>query len=100
SICPTGPRPETGQHDVDFYEVDTTTLSTSSLTMMAEIFYDVSFGDLDVGIFDSNLMRIASDGSAVTNGCTAATIPAPSMSMPSMNKFYVLVVGANNQDVN
>jgi hypothetical protein len=100
AICPTGPRPETGMHDVDFYMVDTTTLSTSSLTMMAEIFYDVSFGDLDVGIFDSNLMRLASDGSAVTNGCTAATIPAPNMSNPNANKFYVMVVGANNMDVN
>src|SRR5581483_1640711 len=63
AICPTGPRPETGMHDIDFYVVDTTGLATTPLTMMAEIFYDVSYGDLDVGIFDSTLTRLASDGS-------------------------------------
>jgi hypothetical protein len=100
AICPTGPRPETGMHDVDFYVVDTTGLSTSSLTLMAEIFYDVSYGDLDVGIFDSTLTRLNFDGSAVSDGCTAATIPAPDMTNPGKNKFYVLVVGANSRDVN
>jgi hypothetical protein len=100
AICPTGPRPETGMHDVDFYVVDTTGLSTSSPTLMAEIFYDVKFGDLDVGIFDSNQNRLSADGSAVSDGCTTATLPAPDMTNPGKNKFYVLVVGANSRDVN
>jgi hypothetical protein len=100
AICPTGPRPETGMHDVDFYLVDTTMLTTTSVSMKAEIFYDISYGDLDVGIFDSNLKLLSSDGSAVTNGCTVTTIPAPNMMDVTKNKFYIVVVGANNTDVN
>jgi hypothetical protein len=92
SICPKGPRPETMVHDVDYYKVDTTTYTPSSLTLMAEIFYDISYGDLDVGIFDETGRILAADGSAVTNGCSVATVSA--------GVYYVVIVGANNTDVN
>ncbi len=92
AICPTGPRPETGQHDVDYFRVDTTALSSGSLNLQAQVFYDVSYGDLDVGIFDMNGTLLASDGSAVTNACAGTSV------MPGV--YYVVVVGARNQDVN
>ena len=60
--------------------------------MMAELFYDVTYGDLDVGIFDSTGRLMASDGTAVGNGCAAATVT------PGI--YYVLVVGAGDVDTN
>jgi hypothetical protein len=92
SICPKGNRPDTGKHDVDYFKVDTSALSSSQLTLMAEIFYDISYGDLDVAIFDEDGNLKSADGSAITNGCTAASL-APGV-------YYVVVAGAGNTDVN
>jgi hypothetical protein len=94
SICPAGPAPWSGKHDVDLFKVDNTT-GPSSLTLMAEAFYDISKGDLDVGIFtyDGHQMNsLSQDGSAVTNGCAAAAI--------ANGVYYVAVTGANNVDSN
>jgi hypothetical protein len=92
AICPTGNNPATGNHDIDYFKVDTTGFGHPTLSMMAEIFYDVTYGDLDVGIFDGTGRLLAGDGSAVTNGCAAASIGS--------GIYYVAVVGANNMDVN
>ncbi len=92
AVCPTGPNPATGQHDVDYYSVDTTKLGAGTLTLQAEIFYDISYGDLDVAIVDGTGRILAADGSAATNGCTAAAVPP--------GQYYVVVVGANNTDSN
>jgi hypothetical protein len=92
AICPTGPNPATGNHDVDYYKIDTTSFGQPTLSMMAEIFYDITYGDIDVGIFDSTGRMLAGDGSAVTNGCVAASVGS--------GVYYVVVVGANNMDVN
>ena len=92
SICPMGARPETGQHDVDYFKIDTTTFGSSQLTVMAEIFYDISYGDLDVGVFDASGRLLSADGSAITNGCTAASV-GPGV-------YYIVVAGANNTDSN
>jgi hypothetical protein len=91
AICPTGNSPHTGKHDVDWFVVDNTT-GPSSLTLMAEIFYDITYGDLDVAILDSALHVLAVDGSAQTNGCAAALI--------SQGRYYVVVAGANGVDSN
>jgi hypothetical protein len=91
AICPTGNSPFTGKHDVDVYRIDNST-GPASLTLRAEIFYDISMGDLDVGILDSSLNVLSVDGTAVSNGCAAAAI--------GQNLFYVVVVGANNIDSN
>lgn len=94
AICPTGPNPATGLHDVDYFKVETKSLPAESLTLKANVYYDVSYGDLDVAIFDSSGKLLASDGSAVSNGCVAASI------MGGGSDYYVVVVGANNKDVN
>jgi hypothetical protein len=94
SICPGGNSPVTGRHDVDFFKVDNTT-GPSSLTLMAQVFYDISMGDLDIGIFTYDghqLNSLSVDGTAVTNGCAAAAI--------SNGIYYVVVAGANNVDSN
>ena len=59
---------------------------------MAQVFYDISMGDLDVGIYDSQMKQLVVDGTAVTNACAAAAI--------SNGIYYVVVAGANNIDVN
>jgi hypothetical protein len=90
SICPAGKK------DVDWFLVDltdTTKFPQSTLSMLAQIFYDVSYGDLDVGIFDANGRLLASDGSAISNGCA-------SFSVNPGAKYYVAVAGANLTDVN
>jgi hypothetical protein len=92
AICPTGPRPETGNHDVDYFRANTTAFTQSSLTMRVDVFYDITYGDLDVGIFDMNGQLLGSDGSAVSNACATASV--------SPGIYYVVVVGANNVDVN
>ena len=93
AICPTGPRPETGMHDVDYFKVDTTKLGTNSpLWLRGDLFYDVTMGDLDIGIFDQNGSLLASDGSAVSNGCATTQVPP--------GTYFVVIVGANNMDVN
>jgi hypothetical protein len=92
AICPTGPSPFTGQHDVDFYEVDLSGNAAASFTFRAQITYDIAYGDLDVGLYDTSGHALATDGTAVANGCVAALVtPA---------KYYVVVVGANNVDSN
>jgi hypothetical protein len=93
AICPTGPSPWTGTrlHDVDFFKVDNTT-GPSSLSLMAQVFYDIAYGDLDIAIFDAGMHLLSADGTAVTNGCTAAMI--------GQGVYYVVVGGANNTDVN
>jgi hypothetical protein len=92
AICPTGNNPYTQAHDVDFYEVDTRSANLAALTLKAELYYDIQYGDLDVGIFDAQGHALATDGSAVSNGCVTAVVGAA--------KYYVVVVGANNTDVN
>jgi hypothetical protein len=91
AICPTGNNPFTGHHDVDVYKIDNST-GPASLTLQAEIFYDISMGDLDVAIVDSSGNVLSEDGTAVTNGCAAALI--------SNAVYYAVVVGANNVDSN
>jgi hypothetical protein len=93
SICPVGNSPATGRHDVDFFKLDNT--GGPSLTLMAQVFYDISMGDLDIGIFTYDghqLNSLSVDGTAVTNGCAAAAIQD--------GIYYVVVAGANNVDVN
>jgi hypothetical protein len=91
AICPTGNNPLTGNHDVDFFKVDNT-LGPSSLTLMAQAFYDISMGDLDLALYDSSMNLLSADGTSVTNACAAAAI---------MNGiYYVVVAGANNVGVN
>src|SRR5258706_15758023 len=51
AICPKGTNPATGMHDVDFFKVDTSMVTQTSLTLMAQVYYDISYGDLDIGIF-------------------------------------------------
>lgn len=92
AICPNGPRPETGNHDVDYFRANTTSFTQSSLTMRVDVFYDIAYGDLDVGIFNADGQLLGSDGSAVSNACATATV--------SPGIYYVIVVGANNTDVN
>ena len=92
AICPTGIKPITGAHDRDYVRVDTTTYG-GNLTLMAEISYDVKYGDLDVGVMDDSGKLIAQDGTAVSNGCVAAAATNP-------GSYYVVVVGAQDKDVN
>lgn len=90
SICPAGKK------DVDWFLVDLSDRAKfpqSTLSMLAQIFYDVSYGDLDVAIFDENARMLASDGSAVSNGCAAFSVNPGA-------KYYVAVAGANGTDVN
>ena len=82
AICPSG--------DQDWYEIDN--LNGSALYLSAELFYDITFGDLDVAIVDSSGKIVAYDGTSVSDGCT--TVPI------STGTYYVLVAGANNIDVN
>lgn len=88
AICPLGKKPG----DIDFYKVDLSGVAASSLNLFTELSYDVSYGDLDVGIFDSAGMLLASDGSAVSNGCVSSSV--------SSGVYYVGVVGASAMDVN
>jgi hypothetical protein len=91
AICPAGPSPFTGVHDVDYFKVDASGLP-DFLTLKAEVFYDIMYGDLDIAILDSLGNLLASDGTAVTNGCTTALI--------SSGIYYVVVAGANNTGTN
>ena len=97
AICPTGPAPWSGKHDVDFFRVDNST-GPASLTLMAQAFYDISYGDLDIGIYDGNMNQLVVDGTAVTNACAAASIT--NQTPTSSGIYYVVVAGANNVDVN
>lgn len=90
AICPTGPNPATKLHDVDFYRLD---VSGGVATIMAELSYDITYGDVDVGIFDAGGTLLGSDGTAVSNACATAPVSAP-------GTYFVVVVGANDVDVN
>jgi hypothetical protein len=85
AICPRG--------DVDFYKIDITGPGNVPVSMKAQLFYDISFGDLDLAFLDSAGRLLAADGTAVTNGCVTSTGFAGT-------PIYVAVVGANNIDVN
>jgi hypothetical protein len=91
AICPKGASPLTGAHDVDYYKVDLTNVGPVS-SLMAEVFYQVSHGDIDVAVLDKTGNIIASDGSAVDNGCASASV--------KNDVYYVAVAGANNLDSN
>ncbi len=90
AICPLGPSPFTKRHDVDFYRLD---LGAGAATIMAELFYDITYGDVDVGIFDAGGTLLGSDGTAMSNACATAPVSAP-------GTYFVVVVGANDVDVN
>ena len=90
AICPKGLSPATHLHDVDYFRVDAT--SGAAVTLMAELFYEITYGDLDVGIFDANGTLLAADGTAMSNGCVTAPIGS--------GVYYVVVTGAGNVDVN
>jgi hypothetical protein len=88
AICPKGDNPKANGHDVDFFQFDV----PSNVSGVVEIFYDVKYGDLDVGIFRPDGSLVKGDGSAVSNGCVDATLAA--------GTYYVGVGGANNMDSN
>jgi hypothetical protein len=92
AICPKGPNPATGNHDVDYYRIDTTGATSSTVSLVSQVYYDITYGDLDIGVFDDTGRLLASDGTAVTNGCVSASV--------GKGTFYVVVAGANNMDVN
>jgi hypothetical protein len=84
AICPAG------AHDQDWFKVDNN--GNGELTLMAQVFYDVGFGDLDVAIVDESGKQLDSDGSGVSNGCAVAPI--------GNGVYYVVVIGAQNKEVN
>jgi hypothetical protein len=86
AICPTG------KHDRDDYRIDTTGLSPVPLFLMVRVFYDITFGDLDVAILDANGNVLAADGTAETNACVTTSI--------GEGVYYAVVRGANDVDVN
>ncbi len=88
AICPKGDNPKADGHDRDYYEI----VADQSVSAVVEIFYDIKYGDLDVGIFRQDGSIVAGDGTAVSNGCVAATLPA--------GKYYIGVGGANDMDSN
>ena len=90
AICPKGLNPATKRHDVDYYRLD---VGGGVATIMAELFYDITYGDVDVGIFDAGGTLLGSDGTAVSNGCATGPVAAA-------GTYFVVVVGANDVDVN
>jgi hypothetical protein len=90
AICPKGQNPATRRHDVDFFRVD---VGSGVSTIQADVYYDITYGDLDVGILDGGGALVGSDGTAVSNACATAKVTAPGV-------FYVVVTGANDFDVN
>ena len=90
AICPKGVNPATQRHDVDFYRVD---VGAGVATIMGEVFYDITYGDLDVGILDAGGTLIGSDGTATSNACATGTVSGP-------GTYFVVVTGANDVDVN
>jgi len=83
AICPFG------NNDVDVFRI---AVASSGATLMAEIFYDISYGDLDVAILDDTGAIVASDGTSVSNGCATTTT--------AVAVYYVVVTGANHSAVN
>lgn len=90
AICPKGPNAATHNHDVDYFRVDAS--AGGAVSLMAEVYYDITYGDLDVAIVDAAGDQLAADGSATSNACAAASI-GPGV-------YYVVVVGAGGVDVN
>jgi hypothetical protein len=90
AICPKGPNPTTMRHDVDFFRID---VGANVATIMAEVFYDITYGDLDVAILDAGGTQLGSDGTAVSNACATAPVT-------TAGTYFVVVVGANDFDVN
>ena len=64
AICPKGANPTTKRHDVDYFRID---VGAGVATVMAELFYDITYGDLDVAVLDAGGTMLGSDGTAVTN---------------------------------
>jgi hypothetical protein len=79
AICPKG------ANDIDVFAIPV----PSSLTLYAQLFYDVSYGDLDVAILDNNGNMVSYDGSSVSNACTTTSASA--------GTYYVVIEGANGQ---
>ncbi len=88
AICPTGDNPLANGHDVDYYGFTV----AGSGTALVNITYDIKYGDLDVGVFRADGSAVATDGSAVSNGCVAAAVTS--------GAYYVGVFGAKNTAVN
>lgn len=80
AICPKG------RDDIDFFLIDTTGAVASTIYLMAEIRYDIEYGDLDVAIVNDSGEVLASDGTATANGCVVSKI--------GFGRFYVGVRGA------
>ena len=90
AICPTGVNPTTKRHDVDYFRID---VSSGVATVMAEVFYDITYGDLDVAVLDAGGSMLGSDGTAMTNACATGAVA-------TAGTYFVVVVGANDTDVN
>ena len=90
AICPKGLNAATKRHDVDYFRVD---VGAGVATIMAEVFYDITFGDLDVAIVDGGGTVLGSDGTAATNACATGPVSGA-------GTYFVVVVGANDVDVN
>jgi hypothetical protein len=88
AICPLGGNPATQQPDVDWFEVTV----AAPVSLVAEAFYDVAYGDLDLAVTDAQGKVIASDGSAVSNACVATSV--------TPGTWFVVVVGAQDSGAN
>lgn len=88
AICPNGVNPATGYHDSDYFEIDL----KAPATIVAELTYDIRYGDLDLALVDGTGKVLASDGTAVSNACVMQALAA--------GTYYAVVVGANASDVN
>jgi hypothetical protein len=91
AICPKGANPpaKTRRHDVDYFRVE---VGPTVKTIMAELLYDIVYGDVDVGIVDANGALLSADGTAQSNACVTASVGA--------GVYYVVAVGAYDLDVN
>jgi hypothetical protein len=90
SICPKGANPATKRHDVDYFRID---VGAGVATVMAELFYDITYGDLDVAVLDAGGTMLGSDGTAMSNGCATGPVA-------TAGTYFIVVVGANDLDVN
>jgi hypothetical protein len=90
AICPKGANPATKRHDVDYFRID---VGAGVATVMAELFYDITYGDLDVGILDAGGTLLGSDGTARSDACATGPVAGA-------GTFFVVVTGANDIDVN
>jgi len=90
AICPKGANPSTKRHDVDFFRVD---VGNNVVGIMAKAFYEITYGDLDVGILDGGGRLLGSDGTARSDACATAKVDAA-------GTYFVVVTGANDVDVN